>query len=151
MGRTDAEAEAPIVWPPDAKSQLSGKDPDAGKDWGQEEKGVIEGEMVGWHHRLNGQDFEQTLGQTGGQRSLACCSPRGLKGQTRLSSWTAAKPGIVMRVNGEVSREDSYDDCFVSSGPPVSVITYKHHGTKPKTNKTDDEAGISKLSLWRAR
>ena len=108
---------------------------------------MTEGEMVGWYHRLNGQDFEQTLGQTGGQRSLACCSPGGLKGRTHLSSSTATKPGSVMRVNGEVSREDSYDDCFVSSGPPDSVITYKHHGTKPKTNKTDDEAGISKLSL----
>ena len=56
-GRTDAEAEAPILWPPDAKSQLTGKDPDAGKDWGQEEKGMTEDEMVGWHHCLNGHGF----------------------------------------------------------------------------------------------
>ena len=59
IGRTDAEAEAPILWPPDVKNQLIGKDPDAGKDWGQEEKGTTEDEMVGWHHRLNGHGFKQ--------------------------------------------------------------------------------------------
>ena len=58
LGRTDAEAETPILWPPDAKNWLIGKDPDAGKDWRQEEKGMIEDEMVGWHHRLNGYEFE---------------------------------------------------------------------------------------------
>ena len=57
---TDAEAEAPIFWPPDTKSQLIGKDPDCGKDWGQEGKGMTEDEIVGWHHQLNGHDFEQT-------------------------------------------------------------------------------------------
>ena len=56
--RTDAEAETPILWPPDAKSWLTGKDPDAGRDWGQEEKGTTEDEMAGWHHRLNGNEFE---------------------------------------------------------------------------------------------
>ena len=58
IGRTDAEAETPILWPPDAKSWLIWKDPDAGKDWGQEEKGMTEDEMIGWHHRLNGHEFE---------------------------------------------------------------------------------------------
>ena len=72
--RTDAETEAPIVWPPDAKSRVIGKDPDAGKDWGQEYKRVTEGEMVGWHQRLNGCEFEQTPGDSGGQKSLECCS-----------------------------------------------------------------------------
>ena len=57
IGRTDAEAEAPILWPPDVKSRLTDKDPDAGRDWGQEEKGMTEDEMVGWHHRLNGHEF----------------------------------------------------------------------------------------------
>ena len=57
IGRTDAEAEAPILWPPDAKNRFIGKDPDAGKDWGQEEKGVTKNEMVGWHHQLNGHKF----------------------------------------------------------------------------------------------
>ena len=66
------------VWPPDAKSQLIGKDPDAGKDWGQE-KGATEDEMIGWHHWLNGHEFEQTLGDSEGKGSLACCSPWGHK------------------------------------------------------------------------
>ena len=79
IGRTDAEAEAPILWLPDAKGQLIGKDPDAGKGWGQEEKGMTEVEMVGWHHRLNGHEFEQTLVDDEGQGSLACCSPWGHK------------------------------------------------------------------------
>ena len=74
--RTDAEAEPTIVWAPDAKSWLIGKDSDAGKDWGQEEKRVAEDEMVGWHHLLNGYEFEQTPGDSEGQVSLACCSAR---------------------------------------------------------------------------
>ena len=76
-GRTVAEAL--ILWPPDAKSWLTGKDPDSGKDWGQEEEKVTEDEMIGWHHRLNGHEFEQTLGDSEGQGNLACCSPWGCK------------------------------------------------------------------------
>ena len=80
VGRTDAEAEAPIIlWPPDAKSRLIGKDSDAGKDWRQEEKGVTEDEMVGWHHRLTEHEFEQALRHGEGQGSLVCCSPWGHK------------------------------------------------------------------------
>ena len=75
IGRTDTEAEAPIRWPPDAKSQLNGRDPDAGKDWGLEEKGITQDEMIGWHHWLNGQEFEPTLGDSEGQGSLMCHSP----------------------------------------------------------------------------
>ena len=71
IGRTNAEAEAPVHWPPDVKSWLVGKDPSAGKDWRQEEKGVTEDQMVGWHHQLNGYEFEQTLGDSKGQGSLA--------------------------------------------------------------------------------
>ena len=74
IGRTDAEVEAPILWPPDVKSWLIRKAPDAGKDWEQEEKGMTEDEMVGWHHRLNGGEFEQVLGGGEGQGSLVCCS-----------------------------------------------------------------------------
>ena len=77
IGRTDAEA--PVLWPPDAKSRLIGKDPDAGKNWGQEEKRATEDEMVGWYHWLNGREFEQTLRVTEGQGSLVCCSPWGHK------------------------------------------------------------------------
>ena len=75
--RTDAEA--PMLWPPDAKSQLIGKDPDAGKDWEQEEKRATEDEMVGWHNWLNGYEFEQTPGDGGGQGSLVCCNTWGCK------------------------------------------------------------------------
>ena len=73
IGRTDAEAETSILWPRDVKSWLTGKDPDAGKDWGQE-KGTTEDEMVGWHHRLNGRGFGWTLGVGDGQGGLVCCS-----------------------------------------------------------------------------
>ena len=79
LGRTGAKAEAPILWPPDAKSQLFGKDPDAWKDWRQEEKGTTEDEIVGWHHWLNGPEFEQTLGDGEGQGILVCCSSLGHK------------------------------------------------------------------------
>ena len=79
IGGTDAEAEAPILWLPDAKSRLTGKDPDAGKYWGQEEKGVTEDEMFGWHHQFDGHEFEQTQQDSEGQGSLVCCSPWGHK------------------------------------------------------------------------
>ena len=79
IGRTDAEAEAPIVWPPDAKSWLIGKDSDAGKDWRREEKGMTEHKMVGWHPQLSGHEFEQALGDGEGQGSMLCCSPWGCK------------------------------------------------------------------------
>ena len=79
IGGTDAEAEAPILWPPDAKNWLIWKYPDARKDWRQEEKGLTEDEMVGWHHWLNGHEFEQAPGVGDGQGSLACCSPWGCR------------------------------------------------------------------------
>ena len=75
----DAKPEAPILWPPDVKNRFIGKDPDAGTDWRQEEKGTTEDEMVGWHHWLNGGEFEQALGVGDGKGSLACCSPWGHK------------------------------------------------------------------------
>ena len=75
IGRT--YAVAPILWPPDAKNQLFGKDSDARKDWGQEEDGVTEEKMIGWHHWLNGHEFEQTPGDSEGQGSLACCRLQG--------------------------------------------------------------------------
>ena len=79
IGRTDAEDEAPILWLPDMKSRLIKKDPDAGKDWGQEEKETTEDKMVGWHHQLNWYESEQALGDGDGQGSLACCSQWGHK------------------------------------------------------------------------
>ena len=90
IGRTDAEAETPVLWPPDVKNWLFGKDPDAGKDWRQEEKRMTEDEMVGWHHWLVGHEFEQGLGVRDGQVSLACCSPWGQKelDTTEWLNWT---------------------------------------------------------------
>ena len=79
IGRTDAETEAPILWPPDVKSQVIGKDPDAGKYWRQGAKGMIADKMVGWHHRLNGHESEQTPWDSEVQGSLACSSPWGRK------------------------------------------------------------------------
>ena len=81
IGKTDAEAETPILWLPDAKNWLIGKDPDSGKDWGWEKKGMTEDEMVGCHHQLNGHEFEQTPGDRG-QRTLACCM-----GLQRVHKW----------------------------------------------------------------
>ena len=79
IGRIDAGAETPILWPPDVKNWLIGKDPDAGKDWRQEEKGTTEEEMVGWHHQFDGHEFEQAPGVGDGQGSLVSCSPWGRK------------------------------------------------------------------------
>ena len=90
IGRTDVEAETPILWPPDTKSWLIGKDPDAGKDWRWEEKGMTEDGMVGWHHRLDGHGFGWILGVGDGQGGLAYCSPCGHKESdtTEQLNWT---------------------------------------------------------------
>ena len=89
IGRTDVEAEARILWPPDAINWLIGKDPDIGKDWRQEEKGMSKHVMVGWHHRFHGHEFEQTSGVGDGQGNLVCCSPWGRKelDTTELTDW----------------------------------------------------------------
>ena len=86
IGRTDAEAEVPLLWPPDVKSWLIGKDPHAEKDWGQLEKRETEDEMFGWHHRLNGHEFEQTPGDSEGQGSSVCYSPWGHK-ESDMTEW----------------------------------------------------------------
>ena len=79
IGRTDAKAETPILWPPHVKSWLIGKDSDTGRDWGQEKKGMTEDEMAGWHHWLDGREFEWALGVGDGQGGLACCASWGRK------------------------------------------------------------------------
>ena len=85
IGRTDAEAETPILWPPNGKNQFIGKDPDAGKDWRREEKGTTEGEMVGWHHQLNGHDLSK-LRETVKDREAGCAAVhRVTKSRTQLS------------------------------------------------------------------
>ena len=89
-GRTDAEAETPILWPPHVKSWLIGKDPDAGREWGQEEKGTTEDEMAGWYHWLDAHEFVLTLGVGDGQGGLACCNSWGRKesNMTEQLNWT---------------------------------------------------------------
>ena len=93
IGRTDVEAETPILWPPHAKSWLIWIDPDAGRDWGQEEKGTTEDEMVGWHHQYNGHGFGWTQGVGDGQGGLACCDSWGRKelDKTERLNWTELK------------------------------------------------------------
>ena len=88
FGMTDAEAEAPVLWPPDAKSQLIRKDPDAGKDWRQEEKGTTADKMVGWHHWLNAQEVEQALKMVRDREAWRAAVHGVAKSQTQLSNWT---------------------------------------------------------------
>ena len=111
--RTDAEA--PILWPPDAKGQLTGKAPIAGKDWGQEEKLMTEDEMVGWHHWLNGHEFEQVLGDGEGQGSLVCCS-----------LWGCKELDMTERLNNneENTCEQQYPVCKNLQHPPTSQNTH---------------------------
>ena len=97
IGRTDGEA--PMLWPPDAKSQFIGKDSDTGKDWGWEETKATEDEMDGWHHWLNGCEFEQALGDSEGQRSLACWRPWGYK-ESDKTWWLNNDNNIIFRPKG---------------------------------------------------
>ena len=120
IGRTDAEAEAPILWPRDVKSQLIRKDSDAGKNWRQEEKWATENEMIGWHHWLKGHEFEQALGDGEGQENLACCSPWGCKELdwvTKLN-WTDSLERLMLKLKlqyfGHVMwRADSFEKTLV--------------------------------------
>ena len=99
-GRTDAEAETPILWSPDGKNWLIWKDPDPGKDWRQEKKGTTEDEMAGCHHQFNGHEFESTLGIGNGQGGLVCCSPWAHKELdiTEWLNWTELWMCLVMKV-----------------------------------------------------
>ena len=98
FGRNDAEAETLVLWPPHAKNWLIGKDSDAGRDWGQEEKGMTEDEMAGWHHRLDGCESEWTLGVGDGQGGLACCDSWGRKesDMTEWLNWTELKLCLIL-------------------------------------------------------
>ena len=119
IGRTDTEAETPILWPLDAKNWLIWKDSDAGKDWRQE-KGTTDDEMIGWHHQLNGHEFEQALGVGDGQGSLACRSPWGHKDldMTEWLNWPMAYFKCPLR--NKVGDEYIF---FVICLPPNSVIS----------------------------
>ena len=100
-GRTDAEAETPILWPPDVKNWFIGKYLDAGKDWRQEEKGMTEDKMVGWHHQHNGHEFEQAPGVGEEQGSLACCGPWGCNESdtTEWLNWTELFQNTTLLIN----------------------------------------------------
>ena len=108
--RIDAEAEAPILWLPDVKHWLIGKDPDAGKDWRQEEKGITEDEKVGWHHQLVGHEFEQDMGVVDGQGSLARCSPWGRKDSdtTEWLNWTDAFHAKLFYIHSIIKSSKQY-------------------------------------------
>ena len=113
IGRTDVEAETPILWPPDAKSWLIWKDPDAGKDWRQEEKGMTEDKMVGWHHRLNGHGFGWIPGVGDGQEGLACCDSWGRKelDMTEWLNWTELSVNLMstFKLNDPVNTNIHHD------------------------------------------
>ena len=121
IGRTDAEAEAPILWPLDANNWLIGKDPDAGKGWRWEVKGSTEDEMFGWHQQLNGHELEQAPGVGDGQGSLAYCSPWGCQDWTRLNdrtdwdiendcekqqSWDSQSSALVLKTRTTISQQN---------------------------------------------
>ena len=121
IGRTDAEAEAPIVWPPDAKSWLIGKDCGAGKDGGQEEKGTTEDEMVGWQHRLDGHEFKQAPGVGEGQNPiLACCSLWGHR-ESDTTEWLKDSKNCCCLVTKSCPRLCEPMDC---STPGFLVLCY---------------------------
>ena len=144
-GRTDAEAETPILWPPHAKSWLIRKDPDAGRDWGQEEKGTTEDKMAGWHHQLNGHEFGWTLGVGDGQGSLACCDSWGHKesDMTKRLNWTELKEVLNLDVK---SRKKIYWRAkmfpslmkIISSRSSINTKNKKHEKTAPKYTRVYD-------------
>ena len=124
IGRTDAEAETPIFWPLNAKSWLIGKDPDAGRDWGPEEKGTTEDEMAGWHHRLDAHEFGWTPGVADGQGGLACCDSWSRKASdtTERLNWTELNWGRATKVslNGELQYPEFPPNAYATSIPRPS-------------------------------
>ena len=116
IGRTDAEVETPILWPPDAKIWLIWKEPDAGKDWRQEEKGTTEDEMVGWHHQLNEHGFGWTPGVGDGQGGLACCGSWGCKesDMTERLNWTELNVSFAFQIILNLFRSLLFIFVFIS-------------------------------------
>ena len=143
------KAEAPILWSPDAKVRLIRKDSDAGKDWKQKEKGAAEDEMVRQHHWLNGHELEQTLGDSGGHRSLVCCSPWGRKESAWLSNWTTTTrtETQVARLQGPHSRNRTPEFLPGESHGQRSLAGYRPWGRKePDTTEHAHTCGHS--DLW---
>ena len=161
IGRTDTEAETPILRPHDAKSWLIGKDPDVRKDWRQEETGTTENETVGWHHQLNGQEFEQGLGDGDGQGSLACCSPLDCKDSDmteRLNNkchftepWGQSPVTLILFLDGKTKAPAcvTYSKHSVSSvevGPRTGAPGISWVTEKPRWLSTKE--GLCLLYLW---
>ena len=138
IGRTDAEAETPILWPPDGKNWLIRKDPDAGKDWRQEEKGTTEDKMVGWHHRLNGHEFGWTLGVGDGQGGLAYCNSWGHKESdtTEQLNWT--------ELNWRWSIEDLV---FLMGNPEITVFISLSMGFPGSSAGKESACNVGDLGL----
>ena len=151
IGRTDAEAETPILWPPDAMNWLIGKDRDAGKDWRWEEKGTTEDEMVGWHHQLNGLEFEWTPGVGDGQGGLACCNSWGRKesDMTEWLNWTELLLGRKVMTNLD-SIFKSRDITLPTKVHLVKVMVFPvvMHGCESWTVKKAEHRRIDAFELW---
>ena len=143
IGRTDAEAETPILRPPHAKRWLIGKDPDAGRDWGQEEKGTTEDEMAGWHHRLNGHEFEWTLGVCDGQGGLVCCDSWGRKESDMAErlNWTELRHlyRAVLPVLFTFSRLSAF---FLHTWPYLGTLPDTHVQLFSKMDSSPEAYGI---------
>ena len=129
IGRTDAESETPILWPPNAKNRLICKDPDTGEVWRLEEKGSAEDEMIGWYHWLDGHEFELGPGVGDEQRRLACCSPWVTKSWTQLSNWTEPNWTEIWMIQFLDSLFGSGIRQFCDFGHVVqpSIIQFTHH------------------------
>ena len=137
FGRNDAKAETPVLWPPRVKSWLIGKDPDAGRDWGQEEKGTAEDEMAGWHHWLNGRESEWTLGVGDRQGGLACCD-----------SWGRKESDTTERLNWIIKRQPEISDSWCQFFKNVIVMKDQTRlGDCPRL-KEPKFSGWSKLKHW---
>ena len=122
--RTDAEAETPILWPPDVKNWLIVKDPDAEKDWRQEEKGTAENEMIGWHHQLNGHEFEQALGLGDGQGSLASCSPW-VRRELDMTGWLSFTHFTQKELTRQLPSDIEQPSCLALSRDPAPLLLTK--------------------------
>ena len=127
FGRTDAEAETPVLWPPDAKSWPIGKDPDVGKDWGQEEKGMTEDEMVEWHQWLTGHEFGWTPGVGDGQEGLACCSAWGRK-ESDTTEWLNGREtwnNHILWIKNSIIYFES--DMWLADISPILLFAFSFH------------------------
>ena len=152
-GITDAEAETPILWPPDAMSWLIWKDPDAGKDWRQEETGMTEDEMAGWYHWVDGHEFEQAPGVGDGQGSLVCCSPWVTESDTTEGlNWTECGMLCLWFLVSYHLEPISLGKCFLRA--PNNQVEAKHRksniGNKSfqKLSPTDNAVNYPDFSRW---